>query len=71
LQVLYPSLLCPCHFEKCLVTIDADNVPPRFHGPCDACSNRAGAAANVKHRKSRTQEFGKAAVISFESSPPK
>jgi hypothetical protein len=54
LQVLYPSVLCPCHFEERPVMIDADDAPPRFHGLCDACGNRADAAANVKHRKSRT-----------------
>ena len=57
-------------FDKHLVPIDAHHVSTWSDGLRNACGNRTGAAANIQHRQSRPQPFGKGAVVLLKRSPP-
>jgi hypothetical protein len=68
LQVRKCTMLCSREFEEHLVAIDADYESIGSNSLRNARSDGTGAAADIKHRKSRPQQFGKAAMISLKGS---
>jgi hypothetical protein len=58
-------------FEKRLVSIDAEHVSMWSDSLRNARGNRAGAAANIKHRESWLQKLGKAAMVSLRGTSAK
>jgi hypothetical protein len=67
-QVRNHDVFCSGEFEKRFIAVDADYVPVWSNSLCNASSNGAGAAADVKHAKPWPQQFGKAAMVPLKSS---
>jgi hypothetical protein len=68
LQVRKHGVFCSRYVKKHLVSIDADHVSMRSNSLRNACGNRAGTAADIKHKETWLQQFGEAAVVSLKSS---
>jgi len=69
-QVGDRGVFCSGEFEKHFVAVDPDDASMWSKSLCSPCSNRAGAAADVKHAKPWPQQCGKAAVVALKSSSP-
>jgi hypothetical protein len=71
LQAVDSGVFLSRDLDKRHVSINADHAVLGAHGPCNACGNGSGPAADVEEKHSRARKFSEAAVVPFESSPAK
>src|SRR5207249_3817460 len=69
MQIRIHVVLGSRKFEQYFVAIDAGYKSIWSNSLGNACRDCTSAAADVKHKESRLQQFGKAAVVSLKSPP--